>query len=86
MISVSYAPKFVRQYKKFNRLFKDEIKERIYLFKNDFSDPRLKVHKLHGDLKGKWSFSVDYKYRIAFKYLSDNEVILLAVDGHDIYK
>ncbi len=86
MISVAYAPRFVRQYKKFSRSLRDEIKRRIHLFKSDSSDPRLKVHKLHGGLNGKWSFSVDYKYRIAFKYLSDNEVILLAVDDHDIYK
>jgi len=86
MISVVYTPKFVRQYKKLNSLIKEEIKQRIVLFKKDSNSPRLKVHKLHGDLAVSWSFSIDYKYRIVFKYMSRNEVILLAIDDHDVYK
>lgn len=86
MISMAYAPKFVRQYKKLDDSFKQEIKERIALFKKNQHNPTLDTHKLHGELAGKWAFSINYKDRIVFRYLSSNEVILLVVDDHDIYK
>jgi plasmid maintenance system killer protein len=46
----------------------------------------LKVHKLNGPLKGSYSFSVNYKIRIIFQYVSKKEVVLLTVGDHKIYK
>lgn len=45
----------------------------------------LKVHKLKGHFKDKYSCSLDYKNRIVFEYLNDEEIILLAVGSHDMY-
>lgn len=86
MITVSHAPAFIRQYKKLDDYFKQEIKERVALFKKNQHNPILDTHKLHGELAGRWAFSINYKDRIVFKYLSGDEIVLLAVDDHDIYK
>src|SRR3989344_7945409 len=46
---------------------------------------QLKVHKLQGPLAGRHSFSVNYKTRIIFCYISKKEVVLLAIGDHSIY-
>lgn len=85
MITIEYAPAFLRQFKKLPVSLQEEAQEKIALFKNRSNHRILKVHKLKGRLAGKWSFSVNYKDRIVFKWLSDNEVGLLAIGDHSIY-
>lgn len=45
----------------------------------------LKTHKLKGHLGGRFSFSVNYAYRIVFRYDSKNAVVLLSVGTHAVY-
>ena len=86
MIKIFFKPTFVKQLNKLEKELIDEVIEKIELFKNQKNHKLLKVHKLHGKFTGRFSFSVNYKYRIAFRYESKNEVVLLDVDDHDIYK
>lgn len=85
MIAIEYAPAFLRQLNKLSAELQDDAQEKIALFKNRSNHRRLEVHKLKGELAGKWSFSVNYRDRIVFKWLSDNEVGLLAIGDHTIY-
>ncbi|MFC1787931.1 hypothetical protein ACFLZY_01805 [Patescibacteria group bacterium] len=66
----------------------DEVIEKIELFKNPKNHQMIKVHKLTGRLKGRYSFSVNYKTRIVFIYLptKPRQAFLLAVGDHDEYK
>ncbi len=86
MIAIEYAPAFLRQLKKSPLGLQEEAQEKIALFKSRSNHRQLKVHKLKGELAGKWSFSVNYRDRIVFKWLSDNEAGFLAIGDHDIYK
>lgn len=65
-----------------------EAKEKILLFRDPANHLQLKVHKLKGRLKTRYSFSVNYDTRIVFRYLDTKprEALLLAVGDHDIYK
>jgi len=85
-ISICYKPSFIRRLNKLPKGLQDEVIEKIELFKNIDNHQRLEVHKLRGRLKKFYGFSVDYKNRIVFEYLSENEVALLAVGDHEIYK
>ncbi len=85
-IDVSYAPEFVRLYGRIELVLQDEIKEKITLFKDRSNHKTLNVHKLHGRLRGRYSFSVNYKYRIIFEYLNKTSVALITIGTHDIYK
>ncbi len=82
---VYFKPSFVRQLGKLPKDLQEEAILRIELFKNPKNHKLLKVHKLKGRLKKYQSFSVDFRNRIVFDYISNNEVVLLAVGGHDIY-
>lgn len=86
MINVVYKPTFVRSLGKFEPELQEEVFEKIELFKKRSNHKALKVHKLKGGLMGRYSFSVNYKVRIVFRYLSKDEAVLLIVGDHDVYK
>ncbi|MFH1178329.1 MAG: type II toxin-antitoxin system mRNA interferase toxin, RelE/StbE family [bacterium] len=85
MIKLIYAPRFVRHFKHLPNELQEEALGKIALFKLDKNHIGLKVHKLHGPLAGLFSFSVNYKTRIVFEYISKNEIVLLSIGDHDIY-
>ena len=83
MIEILYAPTFVRIYKGLHSLLKPEVKEKIDLFKNKRNHKNLKVHKLKGNLKNTYAFSVNYQIRIVFEYETKKTVNLLYIGNHD---
>lgn len=86
MIEVFYSPNFIRQIASLEDALQEETMEKIELFKNEKNHKQLKNHKLKGRLKGRLSFSVNYKTRVVFSYISKKEGVLLAIGDHDIYK
>jgi len=71
-----------------NRLdadLREEAIEKINLLKDIKNHRLLRVHKLHGPLSDWFSFSVNYKARIVFEYVSKTEVALLSIGDHDVY-
>jgi mRNA-degrading endonuclease YafQ of YafQ-DinJ toxin-antitoxin module len=86
MLEIIYVPSFIRAVHKLPKDLQDEAIEKINLFKSIQNHKLLKVHKLHGQFKGNFAFSVNYKFRIAFEYISKTEVLFLDIGDHDIYK
>ncbi len=89
MIKINYSPKFLKIYKKIKEEdLKKEIKTKIDLFKKEKNHKSLEVHKLKKAKRETYSFSVNYKDRILFRYLSKNkkEVVLLVFGDHEVYK
>lgn len=84
-MNIAYAPKFLRLLKKLPPPLQVEVKEKISLFLEDHRHPMLKAHKLKGKCIGRWSFSVNYSYRIIYMHLSKDEVVFLAIGDHSIY-
>jgi len=85
-LTIGYTTSFLRQFKKLDSGLQVETKRRIEEFRDQSNHPRLDVHKLHGKHAGCSSFSIDYRNRIVFEYRSKNNVALLAVGDHDIYR
>lgn len=86
MIQVVYSKKFIKLYDNLINDLKIEVKITIEKFKNIENHKQLKVHKLHGKMKDSYSFSVDYKHRIIFRYLDKNTAVLMAFGDHQIYQ
>lgn len=85
MICIAFKPAFLRTLKKLPLLLQEEVKQRIKEFELNPEKASLKVHKLSGRLKGTWSFSVNYKYRIVLEFIDDHTAVLLDVGDHTVY-
>lgn len=84
-LHILYRAEFVKAYSRLSTHLQHEVKEKIELFKDIKNHDQLKVHKLHGRLKGRMSFSVNYRYRIIFEYVETDTVVLKTVGDHEIY-
>lgn len=84
-MEILYKPTFIRQLNKLDKDLREEVLEKIDLFKIKDNHLLLKVHKLHGELREFYSFSVNYKIRIVFMW-NNNEVVLVSIGDHDLYK
>ena len=86
-MDVAYTPQFRRQFKKLPKPLQEEAFEKIELFGDFNQHSSLRVHKLKGRMDGRWSFSVNYRYRIVFMWEVQSEsAILLAIGDHAIYE
>ncbi len=87
MLQILYAKKFIKLFSKLDPDLQDRVVEKIELFKDPTQHKNLEVHKLKGPFKDLYSFSVDRKNRIVFKYGKNKKgAILLVVGSHDVYK
>lgn len=86
MITVIFAPAFVRKFKNLEKGLQEEAAEKIDLFRNRKNHRMLKVHKLHGKISELFSFSVNFSTRIIFQYESKDTVDFLDIGGHGVYK
>ena len=73
-------------YKKIPKHLQKKTVEKNLLFRCNPLDKRLETHKLSGKLSGYWSYSVDYHYRVLFRFISEIEAIYFNVGTHNIYK
>jgi mRNA-degrading endonuclease YafQ of YafQ-DinJ toxin-antitoxin module len=85
-MKIFYTKKFEREYKKLRKEIKLKIELRERVFRKNPHTPRLKTHKLSGELGDFWSFSVDFSNRIVFEFIDDGNVFFHSVGSHDIYK
>jgi addiction module RelE/StbE family toxin len=86
MIEIAFYPAFIKKFKKRtknNRILLEKLAEKLYIFKSDPFDTRLKTHKLTGELKELYSFSIDYDFRIIFFFYESNKVIFTDIGTHD---
>jgi addiction module RelE/StbE family toxin len=86
VIRITWDQGFKRIYKKKVKN-NDELKKRFWdameLFSKNPFNPRLRTHKLTGKLEGLWAFSVAFDCRVIFKFLSENEILLIDIGEHD---
>lgn len=64
----------------------EDLRATLSLMAEDVFDPRLKTHKLTGDLAGSWACSAGYDLRVIFSFVQHDgdDVILLETFGtHD---
>ena len=79
-----------RNYKKNHLKLPEHIRilaaEKAAIFQYNPYHASLRTHKLGGKLKDRSSFSVNYEYRIVFKFIDRNTALLLDIGTHKIYR
>lgn len=86
-MNIFYSPKFERDFRKLPHDVQLRAEPVLTLLEHDPFSPKLKTHKLHGDLKKYWACSVDYSHRILFQFVPEqNGIMLRGVGNHSIYE
>lgn len=86
-MDIVYSSKFAREYRKLPDNIKDIAEKHELIFRKNPFNPKLKTHKLKGGLKGFFSFSIGFKYRIIFEFSKDKDIVYFhSVGDHDIYQ
>jgi addiction module RelE/StbE family toxin len=85
VLKIHITTDFEKSYKKLPKQIRQfaEIKDKK--FRLNAFDPSLKTHKLKGELDGFYSYSVNYQYRILFRFINSSEVIYYDIGTHGIY-
>ena len=86
MVNLVWDQAFKRKYKKIFTLnieLKKSFWEAMSIFSQNPFDSKLRTHKLTGKLKGLWSFSLSYDYRVIFRFINDHDVLLIDIGSHD---
>ncbi len=86
LVVILYTPEFKRDYKKLSGALQNLLKKKGQLFEAEPFHPLLRTHRLSGKLRGLWSFSLDYRHRVIFRFRGQSEVELLCVGDHSIYR
>jgi len=89
MIEIAFNSSFKRAFKKKiqgNTNLEARFWGRIAIFQKDPFDSRLRTHKLSGQLKDLWSFSIEYDARVIFSFVDDRRVLFVDIGAHkDVY-
>ena len=75
-----------RRYLKKHPQAAEDLETALLLMSEDAFDPRLKTHKLKGDLDGVWACSAGYDLRILFELVQHEAaeaILLLTMGTHD---
>lgn len=85
-MKIVYAPRFTRAYRKLPASIRTKAEVAEDVFRKNPFDSRLKTHKLSGGLANYWSFSVDVRYRVIFRFYRKDGVYFLLIGDHSIYE
>ncbi len=87
MIEVVLTDEFVKRYQKLPLAIQKRSEKREMLFRQNPFHPTLHTEKLEPKGGQVWSFRVDIKYRIIFRFINGKTVLFLTIGPHDwIYK
>lgn len=85
-IKIYLLPKFKKSLKDSPRQVANKLEKKKKIFRQDPFHPSLKTHKLKGKLKNYYAFSVDYSYRVMFKFMDKDKMLFVNIGSHKIYE
>ncbi|MDP3948984.1 MAG: type II toxin-antitoxin system mRNA interferase toxin, RelE/StbE family [bacterium] len=77
------SSRFKKSFRKLHAGIQEKAINRISVFRKNLFDPVIGTHKLHGEKKEEWAFSIDYSYRISFIFLENGKVLFTDIGTHD---
>jgi len=85
-MEIEYSSHFRKAYKKLEISVQKKAEQVEAWFRENPFHPLLNTHKLHGKLKEFYSFSINPRNRIVFKFIGKNKAVFLDVGDHEIYR
>lgn len=82
---IHFSPHFFKSFYKLPKSIQNLAKKKDEIFRKNPFDLRLHTHKLKGELLGTWSYSVNYEFRVLFRFITDDEVLYYDIGTHEIY-
>jgi len=83
---IHFGPDFFKAFDRLPKPIQELAKKKDTVFLANPFDPRLKTHRLKGPLAGTWSYSINYSYRVLFRFLKHDEVMYYDIGTHEIYR
>jgi mRNA-degrading endonuclease YafQ of YafQ-DinJ toxin-antitoxin module len=83
---IHYHPDLLSKFQKLPTYIQDLAKKKERWFIANPYDPRPKIHKLKGELKDLWAYSINRDYRVLFRFISSEEVIYYDIGTYGIYR
>ena len=85
-VQVAFSSAFEKAFKKLvkkDRALAETFWSKVDRFLADPFDPTLRTHKLTGQLRDLWSFSVTYEIRVIFYFADGENAVFTDLGGHD---
>lgn len=87
MLTLIVTEEFERRFVALPKPIQRKALNQQLLFSHNPFHPSLNTEKIAPKEKERWTFRIDRRYRIAFRFLDGKTVLLLTVGTHDwIYK
>ena len=86
MTEIVFSSAFKRALKKRvegRKALEEKFWRRVEIFTGNPYDPRLRTHKLSGELKEYWSFTIEYDVNVIFQFVQKNRVVFEDIGTHD---
>ena len=86
MIELVWDDPFIKIMKKWLKRhpeLKNIFERQLHQFEMNPFHPSLKTHNLSGKLKDCSAFSITHRYRLVFKFLSPDKVLLIDIGSHE---
>jgi addiction module RelE/StbE family toxin len=83
---IHFSPHFFRSFNKLPKSIQELSKKKDEVFRRNPFDARLRTHKLKGELAGVWAYSINYEYRVLFRFIEPDQVLYYDIGTHGIYK
>lgn len=85
-MKITETEKFRKAFEELTQGIKKKAKKQFQLFLSNLFHPSLHTEKLEPKEKNIWSFRIDKKIRVIFIFTNQNEILLLDIGPHDIYR
>ena len=81
-MQIVFSKKFEKLFKKQSPRIKQEFYKRLELLEKDPANKILRIHKLSGELKGKYSINVSGDVRAIYEIVDDKIYFFLLIGTH----
>ena len=85
ILKIHIASGLEKSFRRIPKRIQDLATRKDQWFRHNAVDPRLRTHKLKGPLEGYCAYSVNFQYRVLFRFINDQEVIYYDIGTHEIY-